>query len=71
VNVWGDSVGCGVVAHLSEMTPSVIKNQLLCCCGKKNKRNHVTDASGVDASRQNEAYTEAEEESVSKAETNF
>ncbi len=68
MNVWGDSVGCGVVAHLSELSPSAIKNQLLCCCGKK--QNHVQDGR-VDISHQNKAFNEDEDDKSSKAETDF
>ena len=41
VNVWGDSVGAGVVAHLSEMSGGDLKKHLLCWNCTRRKSNHV------------------------------
>jgi hypothetical protein len=41
--VWGDSVGAGIVAHLSEMSLSDLKYHLLFCLKKKDNKNSVSN----------------------------
>ena len=66
MNVWGDSVGAGIVAHLSEMNGRKLKEQFFCCV---NKNSQISNAKSENNNPT--FFTETEEVGETKNETSF